>query len=137
MYPQRGLRTWVYSSSYPADPPHRWFGDKLRPCRRAPGDTAVVSEWRVGWQLWPGQQAAGQVEVDRAAGGHAGVDPVRLLPVPAVQHGGGGAVGVDLARVVQRATLAALVGGVVDADELTGSDADHGRAGGAGDGAAA
>src|SRR5207247_6927818 len=74
-----------------------------------------------------GEQAAGLVQVDRAAGRQARGEPVRLLPVVKPLRGGGGAVRVDLARVVQRAHLAVVVTGVVDAHHLAGGHADDGR----------
>src|SRR2546423_11051535 len=72
----------------------------------------------------PGQQAAGLVQVDRAAGCQAGGEPVRLLSVAQPPGGGGGSVRADLARDVQGAAPAVVVGGVVDADDLAVGRAD-------------
>src|SRR3954453_11059640 len=83
-----------------------------------------------------GEQAAGLVQVDRVGRGQAGVEPVGLLAVVLPLGVGEAAVGVDLARIVQRAGLALLVEGVVDAGDLQAAVVDDRRAGRAADGLA-
>src|SRR3979409_1517882 len=64
------------------------------------------------------QSAAGLGQVDLATGFQAPVEQVRLLTVVDALAHGHRAVRCDLARVVQRAPLAAPVAGVVDPDDL-------------------
>src|SRR5690606_16110779 len=91
---------------------------------------------RVGRPLRLGQRAALGVQVDLAADPDARDHGVGLLGVVDALADGHLAVLVDLARVVVRALLAALVTGVVDGDHLAGGVVDHRRAGRTADGLA-
>src|SRR5579883_868348 len=83
---------------------------------------------------WLGQRAAGLVQVQGVALDDALAEFIRLLGVADALVDGDIAALVDLARIVERALLAALVDRVVDRDHLAGGGVlDRGPRGAADD----